>query len=174
MKIEKIEVGPLYTNCYFLKKDNHLIVIDPGDDFEKIKNNIKNFVVDGIIVTHYHFDHVGALVELKKYTNAKVYDFKSLKEGNNQIGNFTFEMIRTPGHKEDLISIYFKEEKALFCGDFIFENSIGRTDLEGGNFKEMQKSIERILKYPDDIKIYPGHGNSTTLLKEKRNLESYL
>lgn len=174
MKIDKIEVGPLGTNCYLLSFENEILVIDPGDEFEKIKEKIGDKTIMGIIVTHYHFDHIGALDELKDFAKCKIYDFKNLKTGNNKIEKFEFETIFTPGHKEDLISIYFEKENALFCGDFIFENSIGRWDLEGGNFREMQESIENILKYPDEMTIYPGHGDITTLKRERRNLEAYL
>lgn len=173
MKLDRIEVGVLLTNCYILKKDNHALVIDPGADFEKIKNAINNLVIDGIIVTHYHFDHILALDELVNYSSSKVYDYTNLKEGINKINNFNFTCIYTPGHKEDLISIYFEEEKSLFCGDFIFKGTIGRCDFEGSSFDIMKESIKKALKLSDDTKIYPGHGEPTTIGKERDNL-SYI
>lgn len=174
MKIECIQVGILGTNCYILSKNDKVLVIDPGDDAKEIKKVIGKREVVGIIVTHYHFDHIGALNEIKQWSKATIYDYISLNEGMNKIDEFEFETIFTPGHKEDSISIYFKKEKALFCGDFIFENSIGRFDLEGSNFRDMKKSIKKILTYPMDMKIYPGHGDRTTLNSEKNNLESWL
>ena len=174
MLIETIKVGMLGTNCYILGIDNEVLVIDPGYDFEGIKKIIGNRKVVGIIITHYHFDHIGALDELKSFSNAEVYDYSNLKIGINEIGVFNFECIHTPGHKEDLISIYFKKENILFCGDFIFEGTIGRCDLDGGDFKEMKKSIEKILTYSLDMIIYPGHGNYTTLGREKDSLEYWL
>jgi len=174
MKIDSIKVGMLATNCYILTLNDNTIVIDPGDEFEQIKERLEGKKVIGIIITHYHFDHIGALDELNKYTNAKVYDFTNLEEGNYQIEDFEFKVIATPGHKEDLISIYFEKEKLLFCGDFIFEGTIGRCDLRGGDFGEMQKSIRKILEYPNNMTIYPGHGNVTTMQRERRNLEQYL
>lgn len=174
MKLERVIVGPLETNCYILSIGEETLIIDPGDDFYKIKNVIQNKKTVGVIITHYHFDHIGALKELISYTNSKVYDYKNLKEGQNHIGKFYFDIIKTPGHKEDLISILFKNEKKLFCGDFIFEGSIGRCDLEGGDFKIMQESIKKILMYDDDIVIYPGHGPSTSLGRERTNLNFYL
>lgn len=174
MTIESIQVGMLNTNCYILGIDNEVLVIDPGYNFEGIKKIIGNRVVAGIIITHYHFDHIGALDELKEYSSAKVYDYSNLNEGINKIGLFGFECIPTPGHKEDLISIYFKKENVLFCGDFIFEGTIGRCDLDGGNFEEMKKSIKKILTYPLDMTIYPGHGELTTLGREKDSLEYWL
>ena len=174
MKIESVQVGMLGTNCYILGKNDKVLVVDPGDEADKIKRVIGKRKVVGIIVTHYHFDHIGALNEIKQWSGANIYDYINLEEGMCKIDDFEFETIYTPGHKEDLISIYFKDEQALFCGDFIFENSIGRFDLEGSNFRDMKKSIRKILTYPMEMKIYPGHGDATTLANEKKNLESWL
>ena len=78
-------------------------------------------------------------------------------------------MIYNPGHSKDSISFFFEKEKVMFVGDFIFLESIGRCDLEGGSFIEMQKSIEKLKRYSIDITLYPGHGEKTTLEHEKRN-----
>lgn len=173
MKIEIVKVGYLQTNCYILSKDGTCLVIDPGDEYEKIEGVIADRKVEGIIITHHHFDHVGALKELEKGTGATVYDISNLKKGKNAIGNFQFECIYTPGHKEDSISIYFEKENVLFSGDFIFEGTIGRWDLAGGSPLDMIESITNILSYPDDMTIYPGHGESTSLGRERQMLESY-
>ena len=135
----------------------------------KIKNMIGNREVIGIIITHNHFDHVGAVDELSYEYKVKIYDKNNMSEGENKIDKFKFNVIYTPGHKEDSITIYFKEDKCMFCGDFIFRNSIGRCDLPGGNISEMIKSIERIKKYDSDIVIYPGHGVDTTIGYEINN-----
>ena len=108
------------------------------------------------------------LESLKKLFNIPVYQYKNLNEGNINIGYFNIDVIYTKGHKDDSITFYFKEEEVMFTGDFLFKNSIGRTDLETGNDIEMKKSIDKILKYNDKIKIYPGHGSSTTLELEKK------
>lgn len=158
MRIEIVKVGYLETNCYILSIDNKVLVIDPGDEIDKIKGVIKNREVIGCIITHYHFDHIGAL----KYFD-KVYDINNLTEGINVIGPFTFEVIYTPGHKEDCISIYFKDEKIMFVGDFIFKDGIGRTDLNDGDINQMINSLKKISKYDHDIIIYPGHGDKTIL-----------
>lgn len=171
MEIKKIEVGFLKTNCYILIKDNKCLIIDPGDEFNKIDSNIKGEVV-GIIITHYHFDHIGAVDGLVNKYHTKVYDINNLKEGNNNIDIFKFTMIPTPGHKSDLISVLF--DNHLFCGDFIFEGTIGRTDLPTGDFSKMQASIQRIITLDKDTIIYPGHGNITTLEKELPNLLTYI
>lgn len=163
MQINRIIVGPLETNCYILTINNKCLVIDPGDEIGKIKQEIGNKQVVGVIVTHYHFDHIGALNYFDKNL---ILDKNNLEEKQYNIENFNFEIIYTPGHKEDAITIYFKEENIMFTGDFIFEGTIGRMDLEGGSTIDMKKSLEKIKKYDDSIKIYPGHGSSTYLYRE--------
>lgn len=167
MEINSVVVGPLDTNCYILNNNGKVIIIDPGDEKDKIINEVNGEVV-GIIITHHHFDHVGAMEEIKKYYKVNVYDYSNLKR-NNKIDNFEFKMIRTPGHTNDSITIYFEKEKIMFVGDFIFYGSIGRTDL-GGNISDMKKSIESILLYDDDIKLYPGHFIPTKIGIERNNL----
>ena len=167
MEINSVVVGPLDTNCYILNNNGKIIIIDPGDEKDKIINEVSGEVV-GIIITHHHFDHVGAMEEIKKYYKVNVYDYSNLKE-NNKIDNFEFKMIHTPGHTDDSITIYFEKEKIMFVGDFIFYGSIGRTDL-GGNISDMKKSIESILLYDDDIKLYPGHFIPTKIGVERNNL----
>lgn len=169
MKIEKVVVGDLLENCYIVSKDDCCLVIDPGDEFDKIDKAIGNKRVLGVLITHHHFDHVGALDELVSKYNTKVFDFNSLEEKSNIIGNFKFDCIYNPGHTKDSVSYYFKDDNSMFVGDFLFKNSIGRCDLDGGNFSEMEKSLEKIKNYPDYIIIYPGHGDSTTLGYEKKN-----
>lgn len=163
MKIDRVIVGELETNCYILSIKNKCIVIDPGDEYDKIKKCIGNKEVIAVIITHYHFDHIGALNNFNKNL---IYDINNLEEKENKIGNFNFEVIYTPGHKEDSITIYFKEEKVMFTGDFIFKDGIGRIDLPGGNYKDMLNSLEKIKKYDKDIIVYPGHGDKTILYNE--------
>lgn len=165
MKIKQVKVGYLETNCYILIKDNDCLIIDPGDEYEKILEQTKNLNILAILITHYHFDHIGAL---NKFKNIKIYDYKQ-EEKEYKIKDFEFEILYTKGHTDDSISFYFKKEKSIFVGDFVFKNSIGRTDLETGNIKEMKKSIEKLKQYPKEIKIYPGHGNQTTLKNELEN-----
>ena len=165
MIVKTIKVGYLETNCYILIKNDKALIIDPGDEYNKIYEEIKGLKVQAILITHYHFDHIGAL---KYFNNIKKIDYTQ-EEKEYQIGEFKFEIIKTPGHTNDSITYYFKEEKIMFVGDFVFEESIGRTDLETGNMIEMEKSIEKIKKYPKNIQIYPGHGNATTLNREIEN-----
>ncbi len=164
MDIKIIEVGPLDTNCYILTKENECIIIDPGDDFLKIKKAVGDKKVIGCLVTHFHPDHIGALEEVSSY-----YEVDINKE---KYGNFEYETIETPGHTFDSKTFYFKKENIMFTGDFIFNKSIGRTDL-GGNDKDMKSSLESFKKYSDNITLYPGHGPSTILGEEKQYFNLY-
>ena len=149
MKIKRLILGSLETNCYILENDNEILIIDPADDYEEIIKNTDNKKILGVIVTHHHFDHVGALPNFKdKY---KIYDYSNLLD-DNKIGSFKFKRLITKGH----------------TGDFIFKHEIGRCDL-GGNVADMKNSIEYIKKFPKDITIYPGHGEKTTLEDELKN-----
>ena len=157
MNIDKVSVGYLKTNCYIISINNECLVIDPGDEYEKIKEIIDNKNVIGTIITHQHFDHIGCI----NYFD-KIYDINNLKEGINNIDKFTFEVIYTPGHTKDSICIYFKEDNVMFVGDFLFKDGIGRTDL-GGNDIDMHNSLLKISKYNKDITILPGHGEESKL-----------
>lgn len=163
MEIKIIKVGKLKCNCYILIKDDNALVIDPGDETDKIIKLIGDMNVSGVIITHHHFDHDTGVKDILNKYRCKMYDRYSLDEGINEIDNFKFEVIYTPGHKDDLITIYFREDKVMFCGDFIFKDSIGRCDLPGSSISSMVESLDKIKKYDRDIIIYPGHGVSTTL-----------
>lgn len=163
MEIKRVIVGFLEENCYIVTKNNKTVIIDPGDDANQIINACINKNVVGVLITHHHFDHIGALKKIEKYFN--------ILEGN--CPNIGFETIKNPGHSKDSASYYFKEEKVLFCGDFIFKDSIGRTDLETGSDKDMINSLKMLSKYPDDLVLYPGHGDKTILGHEKSNFKYY-
>lgn len=169
MQIKRLIVGGLQTNCYILVIDNECLIIDPGDNYELIKNNITDKPVLAILITHNHFDHIGALEKLKHYYKCNVYDKYNLEEKEYLIGKFKFEVIYTPGHTSDSITFYFRDDSVMFSGDFIFKNTIGRTDLDTGNSDIMNQSIKKISNYNDDIVIYPGHGDLTVLGFEKEN-----
>ena len=116
MKIEKVVVGSLEENCYILDKDNMCIIIDPGSEFLKIKDKIGNRKVLACLITHNHFDHVGALKEVVDAYKTPIYDFNNLIEGKHNIGSFSLLVISNPGHTEDSISYYFYNEKVMFVG----------------------------------------------------------
>lgn len=173
MNIKTIVVGPLETNCYILEKESSCLIIDPGAEETKIMENI-TCKVAGIITTHSHDDHIGAIKPLLTKYDVKHYNINNMPEGNFSIGNFSFEVIYTPGHINDAITLYFEQDKLMFVGDFIFKGSIGRMDLPGGSTYDMHLSIKKILEYPKDITIYPGHYIKTTLESEVPTLNYYL
>lgn len=165
LKIENLVLGRLRTNCYIIKKDNKCLIIDPGDEAEIIKEACKDYEVEEILVTHHHFDHILALEELESFYHIKHNSF--LRK------TFKYEIIETPGHASDSLTFYFKKEKIMFTGDFLFYHTIGRCDLETSSITDMKKSLDNISKYPNDIKIFPGHGKSSILGEEKKYFISY-
>lgn len=177
MNIKVVSVGRLQANCYILEKNGKVLIIDPGDEFEKIDSEINGDVV-GVLVTHNHFDHVSALKDvIKKYNPVLYYNnindevsydkLIDLKEEKYKIGDFEFVAIYFPGHRNDLCAFYFKEDNIMFDGDFIFEGTLGRVDLPYGSLDEMKNSINKVMKYDNSITLYPGHGNTTNLGIEK-------
>ncbi len=164
MKIKNLVLGPLNTNCYIVTKDNKCLIIDPAYDASKIISECENYQVEGILVTHHHFDHVGALDALEHKYNLKHNTFKD---------SFNYEVIKTPGHASDSLTFYFKEENTMFTGDFIFYHTCGRCDLETSSISAMKESLEMIKSYPDNTLIYPGHGKSTILGAEKPLFDHY-
>lgn len=162
-------MGYLATNCYILEKNGSCLVVDPGDELYAIEKQIGKNKLLAILVTHHHEDHIGALKPLVQKYHVPVYDADNTLEQKYEIGPFSFEVLRTPGHSSDSITFYFKSYQFMFVGDFIFQNTIGRTDLETGNMETMKRSIAKIKHYPDYIKCYPGHGENTTLGEEKEN-----
>ena len=167
MKISNIIIGILEENCYLIEKNNQYLLVDPGEDLNEILKFIKNKNIIGILITHHHHDHVASLPYLKKQFPYPIYDYNNVKEGNLKIGPFEITIIFTPGHTKDSICFYFPKDKIMLTGDFLFKNTIGRWDLEGGDKKEIFESIAKIKKYSDDITIYPGHGDITNLGREK-------
>lgn len=164
MNVERVKVGELYENCYVVSKNNKAIIIDPGDEFDKILSACGDMNVVEVLVTHHHFDHVGALKEIE--------DKYNIKE-NEKSGFFNYEVLKTPGHASDSLSFYFPDDAILFSGDFLFKGTIGRTDLDTSSSDDMKKSLDLISKYPDDVVVYPGHGYSTVLGEEKLRIPAY-
>lgn len=162
MEIKKITVGELAENCYIISNDKYSLIIDPGDEATRIINSIKKEVV-GILITHYHFDHIGALETLQKHYQVAVNNF------NNPY--FSFEVIKTPGHTADSLTFYFPNDNIMFTGDFLFSDTIGRMDLPTGSTKDMLSSLELISTYPSKTTIYPGHGPSNTLKESLNNIK---
>lgn len=174
MKVEKIVTGYLEENCYIIydTENKKALIVDPGSDEEKIEKVITNneLKIVGILVTHYHFDHVGALDYFVKKYKTKVIDY-NYKDECVKCGVFTFEVVGTCGHTDQDVSFYFRDEGLMFTGDFLFKNSIGRYDFENSDLMEMQKSIKLIKTFDPKTKVYPGHGDITTLNVEFKNNE---
>lgn len=169
MEIYKIVTGILEENCYLLVKGNECLLVDPGSDAQSIIEKISGLFLKGILVTHHHFDHIGALDDLISLYKVEVYDSNTCSNGKYRVGEFNFDVILTPGHTNDSITFYFEDDNVMFTGDFLFKGTIGRTDLATGNESSMKESLVAIKQYDDNIVIYPGHGEITTLKEEKNN-----
>jgi len=196
-----LTVGPLETNCYILgdEKSKEAVVIDPGGDFEEIEGELKKFQlrVKYIILTHGHFDHTGALAQLKKATGADILIHSAdagmlssagraqpffmenaaekcspdrlLQEGDKiRFGEYSLEVLHTPGHTPGGISLV--TDKMIFTGDTLFCGSVGRADLPGSSYKKLIDSIQKkLLNKSDDYVVYPGHGPESTIGEERRD-----
>lgn len=181
--MERLVVGIYAENCYILadEETKECAVIDPGADFEKIKKKIesKELTLKYILLTHAHFDHIGAVAQLQKWGNAPVYvsyEDKALYEGSFvpdyelvggeifELGTLKIKTIRTPGHTQGGCCFYIPSEKVLISGDTLFYRSVGRSDLPGGNHKQLINAIiENLMTLPDDTQVFPGHGSETTI-----------
>ena len=193
MEIIRYVLGPIATNTYMLKIDNNVLLIDPASKAEKLIELIKDDKLIGILLTHGHFDHIKAVDGLYEKYHCPVYlheadeilardknsgkDFglvsyiscpiNQLVEGKNNIGPFEFEVIFTPGHTNGSVIYVFKNE--IFTGDTLFKNSVGRTDLYGGDFRKLKESLRVFKNFTIDYNIYPGHDEPTILSDELKN-----
>lgn len=167
LKVLCIVNGYLEENCYIIHNNKYALIVDPGSEKDKIINEIEKYKLDvlGILITHYHDDHVCTLDEIKDYYNKSIiFDYKS--KTNNKIKPFEFKIIKNYGHTMDSVSFYFEKEKIMFTGDFVFKDTIGNYDIE--NESIMFESLKRFKSFDDDIKIYPGHGESSSIGYEKK------
>ena len=190
MLIKTLPVGQLEENCYVVTNEKTLecVVIDPGDESNTILDYIESNHLScrAIMITHGHYDHVGAADAVAEETGATVYmNTRDDKGGRSyhlpyclpKVGidyddgdvideaGLRFEIIATPGHTPGGVTI--RCENALFTGDTLFRGSCGRVDLEGGDAHEEMLSLKRICSLPGDYEVYPGHMDSTTLERER-------
>ena len=188
-------VGVFETNCYFVypKQRGTLYIIDPGGDEEKLLETITAFPDAGryqILLTHAHVDHIsGAGAVAKKLGLSCVYlhpaDHPLYENPENALLPYLppaknlpptqwppemadFSIITTPGHSPGGVCYYFESLNSLFSGDTLFSGSIGRTDLPGGDYDSLMKSIrEKLMILPEKLAVFPGHGEQTTIGIEK-------
>jgi hydroxyacylglutathione hydrolase len=198
---EILPVGMLACNCSILgdEQTREALVIDPGDDIEKIQALLAQhgLKLKAIFVTHAHIDHIGGAAKLKAATGAPVYmnsadqalydhlDVQAqwlgveppertpidvnVHEGDRlTVGTTGLTVLETPGHSQGSVSLWIPDENKLLAGDTIFRESIGRTDLPGGDSRKILISIrDKFLPLPDEAVVIPGHGPLTTIAHEK-------
>jgi len=194
-------VGPVMENCFLFRRDgsDKALIVDPGEEAPKLLSAIEELGVEleGILLTHTHFDHVGAVAPVAKATGAEVWvpeiekfvlddinsfvpwpDFgpfesydaeHTLKGGEKlELGDFEIDVLFTPGHSPGHVTFSIPDEQAIFSGDVLFQQSIGRTDLPGGDHRTLLESIRMLVDtLPGDTAVYPGHMGTTTLGAER-------
>jgi hydroxyacylglutathione hydrolase len=181
MLIKTVVVGPLGTNCYIVadKPGSAAFVIDPGEDALDIMDALDedDLTIEKILITHGHFDHIQAAGDLKKARGGDILAHPAdgfpgadgdIAEGDVlAIDGVKLTVMETPGHS--LGSCSFMGDRMLFCGDLLFQGSVGRTDFEGGSMDELMNSLARLKKLPNETIVYPGHGPRTTIGAEKES-----
>jgi len=188
-------VGPLQENCWIVDGGERAIVVDPGDEGDRLIEAL-TAPVEAILLTHTHFDHVGAVAQLARHTGAPVYcprlevpilkdinrylfpgygpyepyDPEETVEGGEHLSlaDLEIDVIFTPGHSPGHVSFSIPDHKLLLSGDVLFAGSIGRPDLPGGDYATLMASIANLLDtLPEDTRVLTGHGPDTTLGRER-------
>jgi len=200
MIVQTLTVGPIQTNCYIVvcEDTRRAAVIDPGWSAPTILAAVEslNAKVGLILLTHAHFDHIGAVADIVDATKAPLalhpLDLPLLRADGGarafnlpirpapdpdlsldhgqilEVGTLRFETRFAPGHTPGHVVFYLEKEKAVLDGDVLFQGSIGRTDFPGGDFETLINSIRsQLLTLPDDVVVYPGHGPFTTIGDER-------
>jgi glyoxylase-like metal-dependent hydrolase (beta-lactamase superfamily II) len=201
MEVRMFTVGPVEENCFLVRRDgsSEALIVDPGEEAPKLLNAIEQLGLDlkGILLTHTHFDHVGAVAPVAEATGAEVwvpeiekpvladimsfvpwpgfgpfesYDAEHTLKGGEKLemAGFDIDVIFTPGHSPGHVSFSIPDEQAVFSGDVLFQGSVGRTDLPGGDWETLLESIRGLVdELPEDTTVYPGHMGVTTLGAER-------
>jgi hydroxyacylglutathione hydrolase len=201
MEARWLTVGPVQENTWIARQEGatQALLIDPGDEPDTLKQALEELeaTVEAILITHCHFDHVGAVAEMARHTKAPVYcpagevfileninDFvrfpgfgpfesyspeKTVKDGDKlTLAGFEIDVIGTPGHSPDHVTYSIPLEKAIFSGDVLFQGSVGRTDLPGSDHATLLRSLATLLDtLPDETGVLPGHMGPTTLGAER-------
>lgn len=176
MEIKKIVVGNLENNCYILRSAGTGVIVDPGDEAQKILSAVGDLEITVILATHRHFDHITVLPQIKKALGARAAIHKldwvdgfddEIQDGQLiEFGNDHLRVIHTPGHTPG--GCCFLTGDVLISGDTLFPNGPGNTSFPGGDEETILKSIrEKLMVLPDDTIVYPGHGPETTIGKER-------
>ena len=186
MKIKRFTGGTLESNGYvlYVREGGSCFIIDPGYDPKVFLGYIRDMKLDlkGIILTHHHYDHTGAVDRIKNETGCPVYLHREDCDmyGNQvdvymedddiiDLDGLQLEVIHTPGHTRGSVCIFDGKDRVCFTGDTIFNVDLGRTDLEDGSEEQMIRSITEIIdRWPNDIMIYPGHGDGCTMKKVRK------
>ena len=188
MNVKKLALGAYQTNCYLLWEGDKAVVIDPGYEPDTILRAAETLGMDlsAILLTHGHFDHVGAVKELVAETGCEVYIHaaeaalppmmtagelyftRTYAEGDTitPVPGMELTVLHTPGHTPGSVCLLWGDQ--MFSGDTLFAGSCGRVDFPGGNPQEMLRSLRRLASLEADYRVHPGHGESTTLAEEKR------
>jgi len=189
LKVHAMALGAYQTNCYIIHDESSktCCVIDPGYDADTILDKLASLelTLEAILLTHGHFDHVGAVKELVAETQCEVYIHpedlsmppmmtagplyytKTYTEGTQlKLAGLDITVLHTPGHTPG--SVCLLVETTLFSGDTLFQGSCGRTDLPGGNWATIVTSLRRLAALEGNFWVFSGHGSSTTLRDEKR------
>ena len=190
-----IQVGGFEVNCSILSENGRAWIVDPGQEPERIITLLsqKGLEPAAILLTHAHFDHIGAIPGLlEKFPSLPVFvhekdapmfghplnqlppEYPSFAKPRNLAPNntierlATLEILETPGHTPGGVCYYFPKEKLLLSGDTLFAGSVGRTDLPGGDMATLMNSLHKLTALPDDTLVIPGHGMHTTIAAERR------
>ncbi len=189
LHMEQLALGTFQTNCYLIygEASDTCLVIDPGFEPERVAEQALKMgkKIEAILLTHGHFDHTGGVKYLAEETGCAVYICEkdlslppeyatgSLPYTNTYgegdvllLAGLTLRVIQTPGHTPG--SVCLVTEDTVFCGDTLFAGSCGRTDLPGGSWAEMHRTLKRLMQMDKNYAVYPGHGPSTTLNAEKQ------
>lgn len=187
MQMDIMELGLYQTNCYIVWEGKDGIVIDPGYDAARILARLEELGVVplAVVLTHGHFDHVGAVGELANAFDCPVYvaeedtrlppkytlgpipctDFLSNGE-TLTFGPISTKVLHTPGHTPGSCCLIVGDW--IFSGDTLFRDTCGRVDLPGGDFREMYRSLRKLYELEGDYSVFPGHGDATTLERERK------
>jgi hydroxyacylglutathione hydrolase len=194
-------VGPVAENCFLFRTEDsdRALIVDPGEEADRILKPVAELglKVEAILVTHCHFDHIGAVAPVAKATGAPVYcpeievpvlaDIMSFVpwpgfgpyesyEANEtvaggetlELAGFEIDVIFTPGHSPGHVTYSVRSEEAIFSGDVLFQGSVGRTDLPGGDWGTLLESIRNLVdSHPEETAVYPGHMGITSLAAER-------